>query len=414
MRALIDCNNFFVSCERVFNPALNNVPVVVLSRNDGCVIARSNEAKALGIPMGAPLFKWRELIERENVRCLSGNLPLYQDMSRRIMTVLSEMVEGIEQYSIDEAFFDSSDKDDINFYKNIAFRIQKCVGIPVSIGVSRTRTLAKIASHIAKKECLNTTHSYILNEREEVHRILKNMPVSDIWGIGRHIAPKLKLYNVNTAYDFTQLPRKWVRQQFNVTLEQTWMELHGVDCGAGIPLDAPRQSISHSRTFSKEITDFLSLRDAISSYASSCAEVLRNEKLMAQNIMVFIAGNRFKSAELNYSNSASINLSYPTSSTIEIVDKATKILSAIYRDGYGYKRAGIVLNALQSTVNYQTKLFNPVDEAKHSKLMKAIDNINKNYSDIHLATEGEKKVWHPKYYEKPKNGKEPFLKIYLV
>ena len=182
MRALVDCNNFFVSCERVFNPSLNGVPVIVMSGNDGCVIARSNEAKALGIPMGAPVFQWREVIERNNVRCYSCNHVLYGDMSRRIMTLLAEMVEDIEIFSVDEAFFTIPDDTGIDTLKQIAFRIQKCTGIPVSIGASRSRTLAKIASHIAKKECLDTTHAFILNNRDEVRRRLAATPVGDVWG----------------------------------------------------------------------------------------------------------------------------------------------------------------------------------------------------------------------------------------
>lgn len=397
MRALIDCNNFFVSCERVFNPSLNGLPVVVLSGNDGCVIARSNEAKALGIPMGAPAFKYRELLEANNVCCFSGNQVLYNDLSRRIMTILGEMVDNIAVYSVDEAFFDYPDNEDISFLKNIAFKIQKSVGVPVSIGASLSRTLAKVASHIAKKECLNTTHCYVLSERQDVHSRLQMTPVGEVWGIGRKFRDRLLSYKVNTAYDFIKLPKQWVRNQFTIMGERTWLELHGVDCDLGLPLDIPRQSITFSRTFPHDITDYVILSEALASFASALAAKLRSENLLAGSVMVFIAGNRFN-PEPQYSNSASLHIAYPTSSTIELVKYTINILKSLYRDGWGYKRAGIILGDLKNASMYQMRLFNPIDEAKHIKLMNVVDSINHGhfYNMLHLAADGVDRAWRPK------------------
>ena len=397
MRALVDCNNFFVSCERVFNPSLNGVPVIVMSGNDGCVIARSNEAKALGIPMGAPVFQWREVIERNNVRCYSCNHVLYGDMSRRIMTLLAEMVEDIEIFSVDEAFFTIPDDTGIDTLKQIAFRIQKCTGIPVSIGASRSRTLAKIASHIAKKEYLDTTHAFILNNRDEVRRRLAATPVGDVWGIGRRTRDKLLATNIETALQFSMMSRKWVKSKFTITGERTWLELHGVDCTMPSPVDAPRQSLSHSRTFATDVTDFTQLRQAIASFATTCAEKLRNEGIIAGKITVFIAGNIHHDTP-QYSNSATADITYPTSSTLEIVKYADRLFAAIFRQGYGYKRAGVFLANLSPSTNRQMKLFNPIDEAKHNNLMKAVDTINTRiaYNSLHLAALSGADEWRPK------------------
>ena len=416
MRALVDCNNFFVSCERVFNPDLNGRPVVVLSGNDGCIIARSNEAKALGIPMGAPAFQWREVLKKNNVTCFSGNHVLYYDMSRRIMTILSEMVENLEIFSVDEAFFDFPKEFDESFLVNIARRVQKCTGIPVSIGASRTRTLAKLASHIAKTEYRDTTHCFVLDEKEEVHKRLYNLPVGEIWGIGRRMRDSLAMYNVKTAAQFAALPRQWVKKHYTINGERTWLELHGVDCAIAVPMDAPRQSLMHSRTFATEISDETQLSEIIASFTSICAAKLRQEGLLAGRITVFLAGNRFHTYEPQYSNSSSIAISYPTSSTIELVKYASAIFRSIYRKNCSFKRAGVQISEMISSENYQLKLFNPVDQAKHNKLMEAVDNINTriSFNGLHLAADGGKKARTPVQQHKSREFTTSFKDILTI
>ncbi|MDD2961271.1 MAG: Y-family DNA polymerase [Muribaculaceae bacterium] len=415
MRALVDCNNFFVSCERVFAPQLNGLPVVVLSGNDGCIIARSNEAKALGIPMGAPVFKWRNIIESENIKCLSGNHALYLDMSRRIMTLLSEMVENLTVYSVDEAFFQIPEDYSENDLFLIAKRIEKCTGVPVSIGASKSQVLAKLASHIAKKERLKTTHSYILNDKSEVHCRLKNTPIGDIWGIGRKMNAALSEININTAYDFAMLPKKWVKDRFSITAERTWLGIHGIDCENAIPVDSQRQSITVSQTFSHPVRNYVELSEAISSFATSCSEKLRNEKKIATRIMIYIAGDRFNTSEAQYSNSATANISYPTSSTIELVEYATKLLKGIYRNEFAYKKAGVILTELIPASNLQLNLFNPTDTAKHSKLMSAVDKINNNCPNIlKLAANGIDNEWRPRCANKSKEYTTSFKDILTI
>lgn len=418
MRALIDCNNFFVSCERIFDPSLMGKPVVVLSGNDGCVVARSNEAKALGIPMGAPTFEWRDVIARNGVRCLSGNHALYSDISRRIMTLLAEEVENIEVYSVDEAFFDVEDQPNERIESKLsalAFKIEKWVGVPVSIGVSPTRTLAKLASHIAKKECLDTTHVYVLNDKYEVRRRLDMTPVREVWGIGRRNAAKLESVGIRMASDFTRLSKKYVREQFSLPGERTWLELHGVDCAIADSVNDKRQSISMSRTFKQGITDLTTLNEAVASFAHYCAEKLREESQIASSLMVYASSGRYCSYENQYFNSASCNFPLATSDSLVIVPAAVELLSTVYRKGVVFKKVGVVLNDLRGRTHRQLQLFSNVDYAKQAKLMKTIDGINRIHSgSVKLAVMGDGSGWKSKSEHKTREFSTSLSDVIIV
>lgn len=402
MYALVDCNNFFVSCERVFNPNLCKKPVVVLSSNDGCVIARSNEVKEMGIPMGAPAYKYKELFEKEGIIALSCNHALYHDMSQRVMALLSERVGEIQIYSVDEAFFKIDETDIIliqKFASELVQYIERCTGISISIGVSYTRTLSKIASHIAKKERNNSPKSYILYSPDEIHKRLKVLPVRDVWGIGHQINLALAKINVYTAFEFSRLPRLWVKKHFTIVGERTWLELHGLESCEIQSVTAERKSLTVSRTFGNKVTDKTQLKEATSTLVSQCAVKLRKENKMVKAITIFISTSRFNENDSYYSNSSFCRLQYCTNSTMELVKLACELLDRIYRDGYAYKRAGVLLSELGSADSYQYELFNEIDEAKHQKLMSAIDQINNMglKSKVFLCAEGtDKKIWMPK------------------
>ncbi|MFI3240325.1 MAG: Y-family DNA polymerase [Bacteroidales bacterium] len=406
MYALLDCNNFFVSCERVFNPALNNKPVIVLSGNDGCVIARSNEAKQLGIKMGVPAFQIRELIQRHGVIIYSGNHELYRDMSHRVMSTLSELIDDdIQIYSVDEAFFTLDTTAILNpteYLKELTAKITKYVGIPVSIGAGETKTLAKIASHIAKREYNNRGNSYILENPTDIETRLKSLPTNEVWGLGRKTSDSLARYNIYSAYEFTQLPRKQVRSLWNVTAERTWLELHGEDCSDTHGVKDIRKSISVSRTFGSIIYDIETLSEAVVTFASQAAVKLRGQHSVTSSITVYIRGNIHNQSLDFYSNSTFATIPTPTASTLEIVRYATSLLKSIYRKGYAYKKAGIILTEIVDESSIQLSLFNPIDEGKHKRLMQAIDRINSSASSskIKLLSEGLNKHWQPKELHK--------------
>lgn len=405
MYGLMDCNNFFVSCERVFNPALNGCPVVVLSGNDGCVISRSNEAKKLGVPMGIPAFQIKEVIEKNDIKIFSGNHELYHDMSRRIMSVLAQEVEDIDVYSVDEAFFSIKDtrlENIENFITDLSRKIRQSVGIPVSIGVGETRTLSKIATHIAKEQHAGNRNVYVLHDENDITYRLKNMTVDDIWGIGRRMCKTLYEYNIHTAYDFTQLPRHWVKNRFSITGERTWLELKGIDCALSHSVDEVRKSITVSLTFGSIITDYVSLSEAVATFATRCAVKLREQKLIAGYITIYIRGSKYSSQTEQYSNSAHTRLPFPTSSSIEIVKHAIRLLATIFRPGMSYKKAGVLLTELSDDSTVQLNLFHKVDEGKHKRLMEAIDKINLNTGKpkVRLLSEGTNCTWYPKQMHK--------------
>lgn len=386
----MDCNNFYASCERVFNPSLNGKPVVVLSNNDGCVIARSNEAKALGIPMGAPAYQIRELVEKHGITVFSSNYTLYGDMSARVMSILSSLVPEIEVYSIDEAFVNL---DGITDYQSlgttIVNKVYKGTGIPVSLGIAPTRTLAKMANKFAKKY---TAYNRVccIDTEEKREKALRLFAIGDVWGIGRRQAAKLEKEGVKTAYDFTQLPVSWVRKYMTVVGERTWKELRGIPCITENVL--PRKQICTSRSFGQMVDNIEQMDEAVSTFASTCAKKLREQKGFAVSLLVFILTNRFRQDLPQYWESVSIALPVPTDDTLEIVHYALSGLRKIFRTGYQYKKAGVIITEI--TYNIQHNLFDTIDRDKRSRLMNAINSINgKHGHSVKLAVQGQGTSW---------------------
>lgn len=378
MFGLCDCNNFFVSCERVFNPSLEGRPVVVLSNNDGCVVSRSNEAKAIGIKMGQPLYQIRDIVKRENVSVHSANYHLYGDMSHRVMSILKSNVGEIEIYSIDEAFLwlDGYPTEKLKeFGERLAYTVRKGTGIPVSIGISPTKTLAKIASKLCKKHPkLNS--ACLMQRPEDIEKVLSTYPIGDVWGIGRRHSKMLDGYYIRTAAQFCSLSEEWVRNRMSITGVRTWLELHGTSCIEFNHQIADKQSITVSRSFAKEIYELDELRETISTFASLAAEKLRQQHSVARLLQVFILTNRHRDDQPQHREGAVTHFAVATDSSIEIVKAATELLKKIYRRGYGYKKSGVLLSDISSSGIVQGELFDTIDRPKHKKLMETIDKIN--------------------------------------
>jgi DNA polymerase V len=378
MYALIDCNNFYASCERLFNPTLNNRPVVVLSNNDGCVIARSNEAKQLGIPMGAPAFEYRYLFERHRVAVFSANFPLYGDISHRVMNILATYSPNWEIYSIDECFLDLSGIEKLREQGlEMRARVNRWVGIPISVGIAPTKTLAKAANRIAKKFPKHSQGVHVIDTEELRVKALKWLPVDDVWGIGRRYAKKLHAAAVHTAYDFTQLPESWVLKNMTIVGLRLQKELRGIPA---IEMEIPekRQSIATTRSFDRDYHGFDELRERVSTFTSIAAEKLRAQGSMCRRVVVFIETNRFRDEVNFYANRITVRSPFPTSSTLELVNYAVAGLKAIFLENREYKRAGVVLMDFVDANEYQPDLFlnsNP----KHKKLMEVIDTLNNKH-----------------------------------
>ncbi len=391
MFALVDCNNFYASCERAFNPSLNNHPVVVLSNNDGCVIARSNEAKELGIPMGAPAFEYRYLFERHHVAVFSANFSLYGDMSHRVMTILSDYSPNQEIYSIDECFLDLSNMLVDLQEHGLAMRKQvlQWTGIPVSVGIAPTKALAKAANRIAKKFTVRTGGTYVIDTDEKRIKALKWLAVEDVWGIGRRNARKLNSIGVKTAYDFCRLSRTWVLNNMTVVGTRLQDDLNGIPTLDMEPVEL-KQSIATTRTFENDYRTYDEVKERVCTFAVTCAEKLRQQHSLCNALEVFIQSNRFKEEDEQYSNSITVKFPFPTSSTLEIVDFALQGLQSIFKKGIGYKRAGVVLMRFVPDNEYQQSLFfksNP----KHALLMNAIDQLNSKYgTTVRLAAQDKK------------------------
>ena len=391
MFALIDCNNFYASCERVFNPSLVGKPIVVLSNNDGCVIARSNEAKALGVPMGAPAFENKYLFERHNIAVFSANFALYGDMSNRVMTILSDYAPVQEIYSIDECFLDLSGMPVDLHEHGLRMRKQvlKWTGIPVSVGIATTKALAKVANRIAKKFTDRTGGSYVIDTEEKRIKALKWLSVDDVWGIGRRNARKLNAIGVKTAWDFCQLSKTWVLNNMTIVGVRLQDDLNGIPSLDMEPVEL-KQSIATTRTFESDYRTYDEVKERICTFAVTCAEKLRQQHSLCTRIEVFIQSNRFKEEDAQYANSVVVKLPFPTSSSIEIVEFAVQGLQSIFRKGIGYKRAGVVLMSFVQDNEYQQSLFynsNP----KHAPLMEAIDKLNDKFgTKVRLAAMDKK------------------------
>lgn len=388
MYGLVDCNNFYVSCERVFNPSLRGKPVVVLSNNDGCIIARSNEAKAIGIPMGAPLHLYKTLIKQNKIFTYSSNYTLYGDMSSRVMSVLNYFIPNIEIYSIDEAFlnlknFNIQSLQDEMF--KIRERIYQWTGIPVSIGIGPTKTLAKLANKIAKKNSSNGV--YILTVSTQLTHILSDMKLEDIWGVSKGWGNRLRSIGINNPRQLQQANPRQIRTLISVVGERIIYELRGQPCLA-LEEVINKKSITVSRSFGNMINDKDSLKKALANYAARAAEKLRHQDSVCGGIYVFINTNRFREGDLQYSNSATINFDELTDSTTIIIEKSFKLLENLYRPKYNYKKIGVTLLGLKqkddgSSDNYiiQGSLFiHNADQQIHISRscdrMKLIDNIN--------------------------------------
>ena len=393
--ALVDCNSFYASCERIFKPKLIGDAVVVLSNNDGCIIARSNEAKELGIQMGEPYFKAEKIIKKNKVKVFSSNYTLYGDISQRVMEILSSFSPDIEIYSIDEAFlnFNGFENYELNIYcKHIVKTIKSWVGIPVSIGLSTTKTLSKIANNLAKK---NPKYAgvCVLKGRKEIKEALQKTQIENVWGIGKSLATFLKRYQVFTAEEFSLIDRKWIRKNMGVVGERIYLELHGISCLNLEQLPSQKKSCCVSRSFGKLVEEIKEMEESISNYGSRVAEKIREEGLVAESMSVFVLTNFFNKRERQYSNSIRLKLPYPTNNSIQIVKTAVEGIKNIYRKGYKYKKAGIILHELSD--EFSTKGLLDYNREISDALMRSMDNINNRYgsSTLQLASEGIKKNW---------------------
>jgi DNA polymerase V len=395
--ALVDCNSFYVSCERLFNPKIRKKPVVVLSNNDGCIVSRSNEAKALGIKMGEPYFKAKDIIVKNNVHVFSSNYSLYGDLSRRVMRTLKRFNSDIEVYSIDEAFIDLSNFPD-NEVENVAQEIRAMVlqwtGIPTSIGIAKTKTLSKVANHIAKKKESGVTS---LIGIENIDPILEKVEINDVWGVGKQLT---KFYHENGIYNAKQLKNMsntWIKKSSNVSSSRTAMELRGIPCIDLEKTVSKRKSCVVSRSFGQRVEKFQELKEAIANYCLNASEKIRSESLIAKSITVFIRTSPFQSKFGHYSNSKTIDFPIGTNNSIEIVKTALSALETIFKNGYRYQKAGVLLTGL-SNDDGKKNLFSSEKDEKINSLMKSIDSTNYRYgrSAISLASAGVKKRWNMK------------------
>ena len=395
--ALIDCNAFYVSCERVFNPKLNNKPVVALSNNDGCIIARSKEAKALGIKMGVPLFKVKDIVERENVIVFSSNYTLYADMSRRVMNIISEFTPSIEVYSIDEAFIELTNMnvDYESYARHMRKVILQYTGIPVSIGIASTKTLTKVANHIAKDdESLEGVCSLI--QHENLDQVLEDTNVADVWGVGRQLSKKLIANGIFNAKLLKNCEDAWVRKMMSVNGLKTVSELREISCLDLEETSATRKSCCTTRSFGKPLINLEDIEQAVTTFARRATERIRGENLIASTVSVFLRTNPFDRNRY-YSNSSTTTLSYPTYDTVQIVKIALQLTKIIFRENYKYKKAGVLLSGFYEKGTETKDLFSET-RYRSPKLMSAVDQINERYGSdtIQIATECQMGKWKQK------------------
>ncbi len=391
--ALVDCNSFYVSCERLFNPKIQKKAVVVLSNNDGCVISRSREAKDLGIKMGEPYFKVKELVKKNKVEVYSSNYALYGDISRRVMKVLKTFSPKVEIYSIDEAFIDLSfiDEKGVEDYgREIRSRVLKWTGIPTSVGIASTKTLSKVANHIAKKE-----KAGVIYLNTNIDEKLKKFPIEDVWGVGKQLSKFYHKNNISNAYDLKNVSNTWVKKGTNVLGAKTAMELRGIPC-IDLQIDQEkRKNCCVSRSFGRKVKDLNELEESVITHCLNAAEKIRADDQIAKTITVFIRTSPFDKNRRYYSNSKTIDLAIPTSNSIELIKNAVKALTDIYKYGYAYQKAGIILSGLKDANQNDQNLLTPLLENKSKKLMKAIDYTNTKYGRyaISIAQAGLSKGW---------------------
>ena len=397
--ALVDCNSFYVSCERLFNPSIIRKPVVVLSSNDGCVISRSSEAKALGIKMGEPYFKVRKIVKENDVKIFSTNFSLYGDISRRVMKTLKQFSPQMEVYSIDEAFLDLSSVKNEKLLEHgykIRETVLKWTGIPTSIGMATTKTLSKAANYIAKTEKSGVVNLINLKQIDE---LLSKIKINDVWGVGKQLTKFYITNGINTAYDLKNMHNGWIKKNTNVFGSRTAMELKGIPCVSLEPHEEKRKNCCVSRSFGKKVTRLEELSEAITAHCLNAAEKIRTDKQTVKKITVFIRTSPFQKNQNYYSNSKSIDLPIRTNDSIILVKKALAILESIYVKGYKYQKTGIVFSDLKDVDIYNKNLFAEVNnEEKRIKLMKAIDHTNFKYgrNALSIAQAGLKKKWNIK------------------
>lgn len=398
--ALVDCNSFFASCERVFNPRLLNRPVVVLSNNDGCVVALTKEAKALGIVRGVPAFQIRDLIHRHGVHVSSSNYVLYGDMSQRVMEALATFTPDLEVYSIDEAFLDLTGfagRNLTDYGRTIRATVARWTGLPVSVGIAETKTLAKLANHIAKG-VQDTGGVFDLTAVPDRDALLAKVPVQELWGVGPNIARRLQAAGVTTARALRDTDDQWVRKQFGVTGLRTVHELRGIPC---LPLeDCPpsKQSITVSRSFGQPVTVLADLREAVATYMTRAAEKLREERLAAGALTVYLTTNPFNDSP-QYSNAATVELPVATDASAELIRQALDLLPRLWRDGYRYKKAGVLLTALVPADEVQTGLFDQEDRTKVRRLSATLDRLNAKLGadTLRFGATGQRQGWRTKF-----------------
>jgi len=397
--ALVDCNSFYVSCERLFNPSILKKPVIVLSNNDGCVISRSTEAKNLGIKMGEPYFKIEKIAKRNDVKIFSTNFALYGDISRRVMKTLKQFSPQMEIYSIDEAFLDLSSVKNENLLEH-AYKIRKTIlkwtGIPTSIGIATTKTLSKAANYIAKKEKSGVVD---LVNSKQIDKFLSEIKINNVWGVGRQLTKFYIKNGINTAYDLKKIHNGWIKKNTNVFGSRTAMELRGFPCISLEPHEEKRKNCCVSRSFGKKVTKLEELNEAITAHSLNAAEKIRLDKQTVKKITVFIRTSPFVNKKNYYANNKSIDLAIKTNDSIELIKKALVILKNIYRKGYRYQKAGVILSGLEDVNSYDKNLFSIIrNEKKREKLMNAIDYTNAKYgrNSLSIAEAGLKKIWSGK------------------
>ncbi len=395
--ALVDCDNFYASCERVFNPKLKNRPVAILSNNDGCVVARSEEVKALGVKMGTPFFQVKELFKKNNVYTFSSNYELYGDMSQRVMSILSTYTSDVDYYSIDEAFLSLTLKPSqlSIIAENIVKKVLRWTGVPVKVGIARTKSLAKLGSHIVKKNKIPSRY-FILSNKKDIETYLINIKVGDIWGVGRATSSKLQSLGITTAFELYSADENEMQRKFSINLKRTILELRGTRC---IEFEDPEEitkSICSSKSFSKYVETYKGMSEAVATYISTASQKLRSKKLLAGSIIVFAHTNPHNLKLKQYSASTVVKLSTQTDNSKILLDHAIKGLKSIYKEGYKYNKAGVILVDLKSAGIVQPDLFQTLD--KTDKLSAVIDSIKGKYGKgaIRFATEGIEKSWDMK------------------
>ncbi|PQJ80698.1 Y-family DNA polymerase [Polaribacter porphyrae] len=399
MFALVDCNNFYASCERVFNPNLQNKPVAILSNNDGCVISMSDEAKKIGLPFGAPIFKWEQFCKEKNITILSSNYPLYGDMSARVMSILADFSPDIEIYSIDESFLEFKGFDNYNFEEyatKIRNRILKWTGIPTCVGIAPTKGLSKVANKIARKNLKETKGVCIIDSDEKRIELLKKTAIEKVWGIGSGLQKRLKTKCCTTAYDFTQISSDWVLKELSIVGWRLQKDLQGI---SKIPLEelSSKKMIATTRSFENTYSDLDNIKERISTFASSCAQKLREQNSNCHVIYVFLRSNRFDKSQQYQKENRTVILSYPTDSTLTIAKAAVTAVETIFQKGVEYKKAGVIISGLVPNDNFQLNLFEH-ENPKHKPLMSAIDHLNRKYKadKIKLGNQDLKRTWKMK------------------